>query len=442
MPATLEQKPYTAYGAARKLWGCKDEEILIEGPAGTGKTRAILEKIHFCCLKYPRIRVLVVRKTRESLTESVLEIFENKVVPESSPILEGPKRNLRQEYRFPNGSVIIVGGMDKATKIMSTEFDIIACFESTELTEDDLESLTTRLRNHKMPYQQIMADCNPGAPTHWLNKRPDKTGMTRFLSRHEDNPVWYNPQTKTWTDHGLAYLKKLDRLTGARKQRLRWGKWAAAEGIVYEAFDAAIHYIDKFKVPKNWPRIRTIDFGYKNPFVCQWWAWDNDERLFMYRQIYLTNRTVNRHAEMILENSVNEQYEATICDHDLEDRATLEEAGIWTIPAYKDIRRGIHSTIERMVPDIAGRPRIFFMRDTLVHDPDEELRNAAAPMHTVEEMDAYQYKKYEDGKPNKDEPVDKDNHGCDAARYAVAYKDNLQGMTLHVYAEQAVSVSK
>src|SRR5215469_13273235 len=105
---------YQAYGAARKLWGCRDEEILMEGPAGTGKTRAILEKMHFCAMKYPGFRGLIVRKTRESLTNSVLVTLEEKVIPKDSPILDGPQRRLRQTYHYPNGSEIDVGGMDKS----------------------------------------------------------------------------------------------------------------------------------------------------------------------------------------------------------------------------------------------------------------------------------------------------------------------------------------
>ena len=38
-----ESRPYGPRGAAAELFGCRDPEVLIEGPAGTGKTRAVLE---------------------------------------------------------------------------------------------------------------------------------------------------------------------------------------------------------------------------------------------------------------------------------------------------------------------------------------------------------------------------------------------------------------
>jgi phage terminase large subunit len=139
-PQADPRAPFQAYGAALQLWGSKSEEILIEGPAGTGKTRTILEKIHFCMMKYPGSRALLVRKTRESLNESVLTTYEEKVLPVGSPLLLGPQRKFRTSYNYPNGSRIVIGGMDKPTKIMSTEFDIIGTFETTELNEEDFEN--------------------------------------------------------------------------------------------------------------------------------------------------------------------------------------------------------------------------------------------------------------------------------------------------------------
>ena len=64
---------------------------------------------------------------------------------------------------------------------MSTEYDMIYVQEATELTEDDWEALTTRLRNGRAPIQQLIADCNPAEPTHWLKARCD-SGQTRMLN--------------------------------------------------------------------------------------------------------------------------------------------------------------------------------------------------------------------------------------------------------------------
>jgi phage terminase large subunit len=140
---TPEQRPYRPYGAALDLLFYKDPdritEVILDGPAGTGKSRANLEKLHLCALKYPGMRGLIVRKTRTSLTQTGLVTFEEKVLPEGSPIARGAARANRQSYLYPNGSEVVVGGMDKAIKIMSTEFDLIYEMEASELTETDHE---------------------------------------------------------------------------------------------------------------------------------------------------------------------------------------------------------------------------------------------------------------------------------------------------------------
>lgn len=409
-----EQRPYQPFGGALSLFYCRDREVLFEGPSGTGKTRGVLEKVHYLSCKYPNIRVLLVRKTRTSMTDSVLVTYEEKVLPAGSSIKDGPKREQRHAYRYPNGTEIVIGGMEKADRIMSTEFDLICSFESHELSEDDAEKLTTRLRNNVMPFQQYISDTNPGPPTHWLNRRANSGRMTRILSRHEDNPS----VTK-------EYLATLDALTGARYLRLRKGVWAAQEGLVYN-FDAAVHMRFRKDLPpvesdmwKSWNKYRVIDFGYTNPFVCQWWAQDPDDRLYMYRELYFSNRIVSDHAKQIIEQSRGEKFVSTVSDHDAEDRATLHNAGIFTVAAKKDITTGIQLVEDRLKLRADGKPGLMLLHDTLI-ERDPFLVEKKKPVNTREEFDVYTWPKNAEGRTVKETPVKVDDHGMDCVRYLCA----------------------
>jgi hypothetical protein len=306
-----------------------------------------------------------------------------------------------------------VGGLNKASRFMSAQYDLIYVPEATELAEDDWERLTTRNRNGVLPYQQLIGDCNPDRPTHWLNQRAVRGGVARLLSRHEDNPA-VTP----------AYLATLDKLTGVRHQRLRRGVWAGAEGAVYDQYDPAVHLIDRFEIPERWRHYRVIDFGYTNPFVCQWWAEDFDGRLYRYRELYRTQRLVEDHAADIARLSGNQRYEATIADHDAEDRATLHARGIPTIPAYKGVSVGIQGVQARLVRAGDGRPRLFLLRDSLV-ETDPRLVEAKKPLSTEQEFDGYIWATSPDGRPVKEEPLKVDDHGMDATRYLVAHVDKL-----------------
>lgn len=415
-----EQRAFQPFGAAEQLLYCRDNEAGLSGPAGTGKSRVCLEKLHLCALKYPGMRGLIVRKTRESLTEAALVTFEEKVLPANSPIAANSKRRVRQAYSYPNKSELVVGGLDKASKVMSTEYDIIYVQEAIELDENDWEALTTRLRNGVMPYQQLIFDTNPDAPTHWLIQRSNR-GLTRmFESRHEDNPT-VTPE----------YLETLRALTGVRYARLYEGKWVAAEGLVYTEWDRSRHLIDRFDIPREWPRYWTVDFGYTNPFVWQAWALDPDGRLYRYREIYMTGRLVEDHAAAIKETTRDEPPpRAVICDHDAEGRATLERRlGITTVAAHKTVTDGIQAVEARLRVAGDGRPRIFYLRDSLV-ERDYQLDEKKKPASTEEEYDGYIWD-ISNGRKKGEEPVKRDDHGMDTTRYTVAHFDLAPGRQFH-----------
>src|SRR5690348_9579064 len=286
---TLEEE-YTAYNAAADLFEFDGPEVVLSGPAGTGKSRACLEKMNYCALTFPGMRGLLVRKTLESLKGAGLVTFDEKVHPERfGATFRGATRKRPAQYTYPNGSVIVIGGLDRPTKVMSAEYDLIYVQEATELSENDWESLTTRQRNGKMYFQQVMGDCNPDAPTHWLLLRA-QAGKTLMLeSRHEDNPTLYDAEQQQWTEPGQRYIARLDNLSGVRLLRLRHGIWAASEGMVYQdAFDASRNVINRIPIPREWPRYLVIDFGFVHPFVAQWWAEDPDGRLYLYREIFKT----------------------------------------------------------------------------------------------------------------------------------------------------------
>lgn len=413
---------YTPYGGIDKVWKSRATEVLAPGPAGTGKTRGILEKVHLYLLKYAKTRGLICRKTRASMTESVLVTFESKVVQIGCAI-NNQSRRTRSSYDYDNGSVLVVGGLDNPDRIMSTEYDIIAVFEATECSEDDWEKLTTRLRNGKGPYHQIVADCNPASPSHWLKRRADRGQMEVHECRHQDNPVLWDRQAKDWTEHGRKYLATLQSLTGHRRARLLDGKWSAAEGLVYPEFNTVTHVVHDMPAGwEKWPKLRSIDFGFVHPFVCQWWAIDPDGRMYLYREIYQTKRTVAEHAATINRYSQGETYVATVTDHDAEDRATLAAHGINSVPAIKDHRTGRDAMHERLRIQGDAQPRIFFLAGCTL-ETDRELYQAKKPTSTVAEFDCHIYPPGQDGKAPKEEPIKLYDDGLDAARYAVMHQD-------------------
>ena len=231
----LQAKPYTPYGACREAWRSQAFEVLIYGPAGSGKTRADLEKMHLACMKHAGCRCLLVRKTRKELTETALAELEEHVFPQDWRRYFGnAKREQRSSYHYPNGSIMVAGGMDDPMKVLSSEWDRILVIEAVQLTAEDYELLSTRCRATHTPYQQIICETNPNVPQHWLLRRAKAGKMQILVSTHKDNPKYWDQEKQAYTPEGQKYIERLGNLTGNRRRRLLLNEWCADDAAVFE----------------------------------------------------------------------------------------------------------------------------------------------------------------------------------------------------------------
>lgn len=422
-------RAFRCYGAALAAWLDTGPEVILAGPYATGKTTAWLHKVNAVACRNPGARILLVRKTYRSLVESACVTYERN-------ILDYPPGHVRCQverqggtrptaYEYPNGARIVLGGLDNPQKLLSSEWDMVGVPQAEELTLGDWEALISRTtgRAGNVPNPQVIGDCNPGPPTHWIKHR---SSLSVHYSRHEDNPSLYDPVTGAITARGRQEMAALDALTGIRYKRGRLGQWVSAEGVVYEDFDRAVHLVDRFRPPESWPRFWAVDFGYTNPFTWQCWAADPDGRLFLTHEVYQTRLMVEDAAEIIRRVTAGQPAPtALVCDHDAEGRATLERyLGVKTTAAYKAIGVGLQAVAARLRPAGDGRPRLFIMRDSLV-SRDEALHLVRKPVCLTDELEVYAWPVTRDGVAGKETPLDADNHGCDAMRYIVAHVDGV-----------------
>lgn len=392
--------------------------LLLHGTAGSGKSRVAGEKAHAFALRYPKSSILFLRKTESSLRNSMLVAFENQVLDGANLVKHIQHKRC---YLYHNGSVIFYGGManqkerEKIRGIgLDGGLDFVWIDEANALMKEDFNEVLARMRGKASPWRQILMTTNPDSPAHWIYQEfilGKKASC--YYSSYKDN--LHNPSD---------YESTLSMLTGMQLMRLKEGRWVQTEGAVYSEFDRNVHVVDSFYIPNQWRRIRTIDFGYNNPFVCQWWAIDHDNRMYLYREIYRTRELVEDMARLIRSLSKDEKIEATITDHDAEDRATLDRYGIPSVPAFKDISPGIQAVQRRLRVQGDGKPRIFVFANALVN-PDSSLIEGKKVYSTEQEFGAYIYARPKDGKPPQEDPVKENDHGMDAMRYGVAYVDNL-----------------
>jgi len=422
---------FDLFGGVAEGFNSRADELLLAGPAGTGKTLANLLRVYWVSRKYPGARTLVVRKTRESLTESVLVTWERDVLTPAHPILTTSPtlRRVRQSYRFPNGSEVVLGGMDKPDKVLSSEFDLIYAPEATDLDVTDWETLGGRLRAGAVPYQQLIADCNPTSPHHWLYKRC-VGGLCRLVATtHHDNPRYYDRARQEWTPKGLQYLARLERMTGARRDRFLKGLWVAAEGVIYEFVAEPAprgHLLPRgWQAPREWPRVWGIDWGKTAPTVLGVWAIDPEGRMHLTREVYKTrlrSDVLGRRAREWVESGAEPHPRAIVCDHDTANEGYQEgfegASGLQlTLADKSDRNKGIEDCQARFDPADDGRPRVFFAEGAREHEPDRFLVDAGEPTCGVEELVVYVW----DEDFLADEPIAGRDHFCDQMRYVARY---------------------
>ena len=235
----------------------------------------------------------------------------------------------------------------------------------------------------------------------WVDLRHPDYSMIQVAS-------WENPFVSTDYVEGL----KANYVGEFAKQEIE-GDFVAFEGLVYPEFSRERN-VTKVDPAAAWVRVRAVDYGYQNPFVCLFAALDEDGRLVIYDEHYRSKMLIREHAGHIL--SREGTFSWTVSDHDAQDSAELSACGISTRNAQKDVIRGIQKVKARLLPQKDGRPRL------LIHERCTNL---------LREFGSYRWSESKEARNEKEEPVKADDHAMDALRYLVMELDNKK---VYIYA--------
>jgi phage terminase large subunit len=351
--------PYSFYGGNRAAILCRDPEVVLAGAAETGKTLAWLFKLHTLAYKYPGCQLAIVRKKKVDIVSTVFHTLKRDLLDDCGPGVRVYGGQYPQWIDYPGGSRIWMGGMDDPGKTLSAERDVIYVNQAEETSLSDWEFLTRCVtgRGAVMPYTQLVADANPGPPTHWIKQRSrpqngNAPALTFFESTHKDNPTLWDRKRGEWTEQGKRSLGRLAKMTGTRLQRLYYGLWAAPEGAIYDIFESDLgeygqkrHVVRSFPIPATWPRAVGID-----PFGAQiaavWLAFDPTSGILNVYREYLQpfGLTTEGHARNILAAGQGEPVFAWVCGGPSERAWRLEwqAAGIPVVePPISDVWVGI-----------------------------------------------------------------------------------------------------
>ena len=207
------------------------------GGAGSGKSYFITQKIIIRCCREP-IKVLVCRRYGSTLRNSCFSLFKEILTKwKLTPYLK--IRETDFNIKFPNGSEIIMVGLDEETKLLSlNNISTVWIEEAYEVPKPIVEQLNLRLRG-KADNQQIIMSYNPISKNSWLYDfcEVNPPESFRYLkTTFRDNPFL-----------NKEYIQSLDSLYTRNPAKARVfcdGEYGVdSEGLVItnwrqEAFDA------------------------------------------------------------------------------------------------------------------------------------------------------------------------------------------------------------
>ncbi len=423
-----------------ELIDCGADIAIYGGAAGGGKSFALLaEPICRGLHEVPGFYGIIFRRTSKQVTEAgALWDQASKIYP----YVGGVAHVGALEYRFPSGAKIgfrhIEHEQDKHN-YAGSEICYLGFDELYHFTESQFLFLTSRNRSvcGVRPYIRATTNPDPGwlrdfiAP--WVHDEyegeraqsgqvlwqvrvkgkikyvpegsPDAKSVTFIRARLTDNPSIFEDDP--------GYEATLKALPPVERARLLEGDWnVRREGLVYASppewsFEDCI--VDSIPDSSAGPvKYGGMDFGFHNPFSALWGHLDHDGVLWITGGRYKQQTTIAVHSahlplgvEWWCDPSGAEQIRA------------LREAGHSARPCAHMPTRGASG--EKKNPKVSGidmvSERMRTGRLKIVRCPET--------MPLIRELGMYHY----DETKQVEEPVDEDNHACDALRYLVVGLD-------------------
>ena len=307
---------YVAYGGAR----------------GGGKSWALRRKCVILALFFPRIRILLLRRTLQ-------ELRENHTLPLQAELRHMVRYSAGEKaFLFPGGSRLKLGYCDDDSDVnqyQGQEYDVICMDEGTQFTEYQFTCLNACLRGGDPTHpKRFYITCNPGGVGHAWVKRlfldktyrsgEDAADYTFIPARVYDNDFLMknNPD----------YLRQLESLPPELKKAWLYGEWDAFAGQYFTEFSRDIHVCQPHTLPAHWRRFFAVDYGL-DMLAGLWIAVSPQGEAYVYREIYRPGLVVSEAAKQILDcEEDNEEIALRLAPPDLWGRT--RDSGLTVIELF------------------------------------------------------------------------------------------------------------
>lgn len=209
----------------------------------------------------------------------------------------------------------------------------------------------------------------------------------------------------------------------------RKGQYVSTGGFIYSSFLTPENIIDPVTPPPDWLHFAAMDHGFTNPTAWLWMAVDREGRIVVYHEYYKNKELINHHAKVVLETNRELKRTPAYYVGDPSIRNTdpitgtsvhLEylEHGVPIVLGNNDPKAGILRVSRLLQGDFVQEkkfPKLFVTRDCV--NLIQEMRRLR--------WATWKNKKDRFEKNPKEEQNKKDDHACDALRYGVSSRPEV-----------------
>lgn len=328
---------------------------------------------------------LCVRKTQPAIRKSVFKLIIDLISEwKINSLCEINKTNM--VISFLNGSSIMCIGMDDPEKLKSIT-GITSAFieEATEISAEDAQQISLRIRGVTDSYKQIIYCFNPISRLNWIYKR--------FFVKDDDITVTThhsNYKSNRFLDE--EYIVMLEDLVNQNKTAFdiyTRGAWGVLDSIIFD------NYKTVKRLPTEGETVIGIDFGYNAPsgivkIVC------HDNQFYIDELLYQTKLT---NTDLI---------------------GKMKQLNIKQYPIVADSAEPQRiEEIRRAGFNIRGADKKSnSVKDGIDYIKSQKLFITEASDNLLKELSGYVYKKDRDNNV-LDEPTKWNDHLIDSARYGL-----------------------
>lgn len=393
-----------------EFWRDRRKFRVLKGGKGSGKSSTTALNFISRLMKYPDSNLLVVRGVMNTHRDStfaqlvwaqerlgVAHLWHNTVSP------------MEMTYK-PTGQKILFRGFDDVLKLASTTvskgyLNFVWIEEAFEIvSEDDFDKLAWSVARSNVPpplFNQFTLTFNPWAETHWLKKR--------FFDNPSADVGTYTTTYKNNRFLGEDFVNGMEELkkTNYKKYEVAGlGHWGVIDGLVYEnweikSFDYKTLGCDSGKeidISWQYTYLQGLDFGYVNDPTAFIAVAANpiSKEIYIYDEHYETRMLNCDIADMIKRKGFAKE----------RIRADCAEP-----KSNEDLRR---MGISRIMPSVKGKDSVL---NGIAQIQEYKIYVHPRCTNTLAELSSYCWKK-DINENGINEPVDCNNHLCDALRYA------------------------